>query len=132
MSARPTPPEPKPRLSAQLADFVNNMDARAWRALAVTFILFAVVAVMLGAVILVVRSLPHWLGLVAGIVTGAVVFLASLRITRSLEAEDWERLGHWAARLPDPIQRLLRLLAPRGAPQLMAERTIAAAASSNQ
>ena len=37
----------KSALWAEFTDFVNNMDARAWRALAVTFALFAVVAVML-------------------------------------------------------------------------------------
>jgi uncharacterized membrane protein YdjX (TVP38/TMEM64 family) len=34
-------------LWVEVADFVNNMDARAWRALFVTFALFAIVAVML-------------------------------------------------------------------------------------
>lgn len=50
MSAE-TPPEqgPKPGLAAKIADFVNNMDARAWRALAVTTVLFVVVAAMLVA-----------------------------------------------------------------------------------
>lgn len=43
-----TPPEaPKPRLSEQISDFVINMDARAWRAVAVTLGLFLIVAVML-------------------------------------------------------------------------------------
>lgn len=45
-SPSPTP-APKPGLTAQIADFVNNMDARAWRAVAVTFGLFVVVAIML-------------------------------------------------------------------------------------
>lgn len=44
--AAPPPPE-KPSLGAQLTDFVNNMDARAWRAVAVTFGLFLVVGVAL-------------------------------------------------------------------------------------
>ena len=38
---------PRPRGWAVLADFVNNMDARAWRALTVTLVLFVVVAAML-------------------------------------------------------------------------------------
>lgn len=43
-----TPPEaPKRGLSAQVAEFVNNMDARAWRAVVVTLVLFVVVAAML-------------------------------------------------------------------------------------
>jgi uncharacterized membrane protein YdjX (TVP38/TMEM64 family) len=43
-----SPPDaPKPRLSEQLSDFVNNMDARAWRAVAVTLGLFVIVAAML-------------------------------------------------------------------------------------
>lgn len=40
-------PPKKLGLSEQFSDFVNNMDKRAWRALAVTFILFAVVGVAL-------------------------------------------------------------------------------------
>lgn len=40
-------PGPKPGVAAQIADFINNMDARAWRAVAVTFGLFVVVGVML-------------------------------------------------------------------------------------
>ncbi|MDX2276388.1 MAG: VTT domain-containing protein [Hyphomonadaceae bacterium] len=43
----PPPDAPKPRLSEQVSDFVNNMDARAWRAVAVTFGLFLIVAIML-------------------------------------------------------------------------------------
>jgi uncharacterized membrane protein YdjX (TVP38/TMEM64 family) len=39
-------PAPK-RWAAAIADFVNNMDARAWRALAVTTVLFVVVFIML-------------------------------------------------------------------------------------
>ena len=37
----------KPGIGAQIADFVNNMDSRAWRAVAVTLALFVVVAIML-------------------------------------------------------------------------------------
>jgi uncharacterized membrane protein YdjX (TVP38/TMEM64 family) len=41
-------PEPrKPSLSARIADFVNNMDARAWRAVAVSIGMVVVVGVML-------------------------------------------------------------------------------------
>lgn len=40
-------PGQKPSISAQVSDFVNNMDARAWRAVWVTFALFVVVGVML-------------------------------------------------------------------------------------
>ncbi len=49
MSETPPPetPQPRPNLGAQLSDFVNNMDARAWRAVAVTLILFVVVGAML-------------------------------------------------------------------------------------
>lgn len=49
----PAPPEPsetgpaKPGLWAQGADFINNMDARAWRAVLVTTALFVAVGVML-------------------------------------------------------------------------------------
>ena len=45
MNQEPTPP--RPTISVQIADFVNNMDARAWRALGVTLGLFVVVALML-------------------------------------------------------------------------------------
>ncbi|OQW63131.1 MAG: hypothetical protein A4S17_07360 [Proteobacteria bacterium HN_bin10] len=31
-AAHPEPPEPRPGLGARIADFANNMDARAWRA----------------------------------------------------------------------------------------------------
>lgn len=41
------PPPVKPGIAGQISDFVNNMDARAWRAVAVTLILFVVVGVML-------------------------------------------------------------------------------------
>jgi uncharacterized membrane protein YdjX (TVP38/TMEM64 family) len=37
----------KPGLSAKIADFVNNMDARAWRAFAVSIAMVVVVAIML-------------------------------------------------------------------------------------
>lgn len=50
MTETPAPPEePQHKLgvAGQLSDFVNNMDARAWRAVAVTLILFVVVGVML-------------------------------------------------------------------------------------
>lgn len=41
------PDAPKAGFSAWIADFVNNMDARAWRALAATLVLFVVAGVML-------------------------------------------------------------------------------------
>ena len=47
MSAPAPPPEPKPGLAAQIADFVNNMDARAWRAVAISIGMVVVVAAML-------------------------------------------------------------------------------------
>ena len=47
MSGEETPPGPKLGLGAKLGDFVNNMDARAWRAVAVTLGLFVVVGAML-------------------------------------------------------------------------------------
>jgi uncharacterized membrane protein YdjX (TVP38/TMEM64 family) len=40
-------PEPKPGLVAKLADFANNMDARAWRAVAISVAMVVVVAIML-------------------------------------------------------------------------------------
>jgi uncharacterized membrane protein YdjX (TVP38/TMEM64 family) len=40
-------PEPKPGLVARLADFANNMDARAWRAVAISVAMVVVVAVIL-------------------------------------------------------------------------------------
>lgn len=49
--SHPTPdpedPSPPPNWRARVEDFVNNMDARAWRALAVTLGLFVVAAAML-------------------------------------------------------------------------------------
>lgn len=47
MSEPPPPEAPKTGPSARIADFINNMDERAWRALAVTLVLFVVVGVML-------------------------------------------------------------------------------------
>lgn len=46
MSEGPEAPRPH-GLGAQITDFVNNMDARAWRALAVSFVMIAVVGIML-------------------------------------------------------------------------------------
>ncbi|HVY83980.1 MAG TPA: VTT domain-containing protein [Caulobacterales bacterium] len=40
-------PQPPQGLLAKIKDFVNNMDARAWRVVAVTTILFVIVGVML-------------------------------------------------------------------------------------
>lgn len=46
--SEPAPPEPaKPSLSARFSDFVNNMDARAWRAVAVSVAMVVVVAIIL-------------------------------------------------------------------------------------
>lgn len=47
MSAPPEPNPTRPGITAQISDFITNMDARAWRAVAVTLGLFVVVAVML-------------------------------------------------------------------------------------
>lgn len=89
-------------------------------------------AVMVGAVLVVVRALPPGLGLVAGVVTGAVVFFVSLRTTRSLEAEDWDRLHQWTMLLPKPAHRImLRLLALQFGPD-PAPGSAVAASSSNQ
>lgn len=44
-AAQPEPPQPS--LSARIADFVNNMDARAWRAVAVSVGMVVVVGIML-------------------------------------------------------------------------------------
>jgi len=42
-----TPPEPKRGFSAQIGEFLNNMDARAWRAIGVSVALLVVAAAML-------------------------------------------------------------------------------------
>lgn len=44
-----TPPEPKRGFSAQIGEFLNNMDARAWRAIGVSVALLVVAAAMLVA-----------------------------------------------------------------------------------
>lgn len=61
------PPPGKMGVREQAADFFNNMDRRAWSALAVTFVLFVLVAIMLvvgrlfyGAEI--EAFVDHWLG----------------------------------------------------------------------
>lgn len=43
----PTQKPPKPRLGAQLADFANNMDARAWRAIVMSVLMVVVVGLIL-------------------------------------------------------------------------------------
>jgi len=43
----PAPPAQKPGLWAKLADFANNMDARAWRAVAISVAMVVVVGAML-------------------------------------------------------------------------------------
>jgi len=89
-------------------------------------------AVMVGAVLVVVRELPPWLGLVAGIGAGAVVFFVGLRTTRSLEAEDRDRLHQWTLLLPKPAHSItLRLLALQFGPD-PAPGSAVAASSSNQ
>jgi O-antigen/teichoic acid export membrane protein len=71
-------------------------------------------AVMVSAVAVVIRALPSRPGLFAGVGVGTGVFLLCLRMTRSLEAEDCERLRPWVGRLPEPIGKImLQLLAPR-------------------
>ncbi len=67
MSSVPPPDAPKPGLSAKIADFVNNMDERAWRAVAVTLVLFVVVGAMLviGRLFYgpqIETFIDHWLG----------------------------------------------------------------------
>jgi uncharacterized membrane protein YdjX (TVP38/TMEM64 family) len=49
MSQPPPPvsPAPKPGIAAKITDFVNNMDARAWRAVAVSVAMVVVVAIIL-------------------------------------------------------------------------------------
>ena len=49
MSQPPPPvsPAPKPGIAAKITDFVNNMDARAWRAVVVSVAMVVVVAIML-------------------------------------------------------------------------------------
>jgi O-antigen/teichoic acid export membrane protein len=63
-------------------------------------------AVMVCGVLVVVRALPSWSGLLAGIGAGAAVFFLCLRTTRSLEAEDWDRLHQWTMLLPKPLHRI--------------------------
>ena len=46
-AGQPGTPQPKPSLWAQGREFINNMDARAWRAVGVTLGLYLVVGVML-------------------------------------------------------------------------------------
>jgi O-antigen/teichoic acid export membrane protein len=90
-------------------------------------------AVMVAAVLPVVRALSPWLGLFAGIPVGAVVFVVSLRITRSLEAEDWERLNQLIGRAPKPVQNLVwRLAGQHGGPESVSASAIAAAPSVNR
>jgi uncharacterized membrane protein YdjX (TVP38/TMEM64 family) len=67
MSGAPEPPSPKLGFAAQAADFLNNMDERAWRAVAVTFGLFVIVAIMLVVGRLYFAAeiqafVQHWLG----------------------------------------------------------------------
>ncbi|HUI78270.1 MAG TPA: oligosaccharide flippase family protein [Bryobacteraceae bacterium] len=89
-------------------------------------------AVMVGAVLVVVRALPSWLGLFAGIGVGAGVFFLGLRTTRSLEEEDWDRLHQWAEFLPKPIHRItFHLLALQRGPESAPDAAIAAS-SANQ
>lgn len=47
MTDAPPPGPQRSGLSARIAEFVNNMDERAWRAVAVTVVLFVVVGAML-------------------------------------------------------------------------------------
>ena len=89
-------------------------------------------AVMVSAVAVVVRALPSQPGLFAGVGAGAGVFLLCLRTTRSMEAEDCERLRPWVERLPEPIGKImLQLLAPRRGPAPTPGHAVAAS-SSNQ
>lgn len=66
--------------------------------------------VMLVAVLAVVRPLmaTPWLALAAGILVGIFVFVVCIRITHSLEGEDWERFSALAAKLPPPLQGFVR------------------------
>ena len=80
-------------------------------------------AMMVCAVLVVAHSLPPWLGLFAGIGTGAVVFFVSLLRTRSLEAEDRDRLHQCTRLLPKPFHRIPFLILRRD--------SAVAAASSN-
>jgi O-antigen/teichoic acid export membrane protein len=57
-------------------------------------------------VVLVERSLPDVPALIVGVVTGIGTFLAGVRLTRSLEFEDWMRLTESSDRLPDGLQRV--------------------------
>ena len=82
---------------------------------------------MAGAVLTVVHALPGWPGLLAGVGAGAGVFFLGLRKTRSLEAEDCERLRQWTGLLPKPIGRItLHLLAPQRGPDSTPGNAVAA------
>jgi len=89
-------------------------------------------AVMVCAVLELVRALPPWPGLFAGIGSGAVVFFLGLRTTRSLEAEDWNRLHQWTKLLPTPVHRIvLPLLTLRRGPESAPGPAVAAARSNH-
>jgi uncharacterized membrane protein YdjX (TVP38/TMEM64 family) len=47
MTPAETPEQPKLSLQAKLSEFVNNMDSRAWRAVAVSVAMVVVIAIML-------------------------------------------------------------------------------------
>jgi len=86
--------------------------------------------VMVCAVLEVVRALPPWPGLFAGIGVGAIVFFLGLRTTRSLEPEDWDRLHQWTRLLPKPVHRIvLPLLTLRLGPDPASEPAVAASRS---
>jgi uncharacterized membrane protein YdjX (TVP38/TMEM64 family) len=91
----PGGPERKPSFWEQIQDFVNNMDARAWRAVAVTLVLFAVVAVML--------------------VVGRLFYAEEIETFINTWLRDAER-GHWG--LPAAIL-VFTVTAYVGAPQFV-------------
>jgi hypothetical protein len=87
-------------------------------------------AAMVCVVLVVVRALPPWPGLFAGIVAGAVVFFLGLRTTRSFEPEDWDRLHLWTSALPKPAHRIaLRLLTPSRLIKATGEPAVAASSN---
>jgi len=86
---------------------------------------------MLGGVLTISQTLAAWPALFAGVGAGTVIFFLGLRVTRSLEAEDYQRLQQWTRSLPRTLRWFAAYLAPRSRPAATTDRVVAAA-SSNQ
>jgi len=65
-------------------------------------------AMMAAAVLPLVRELPSWVGLPVGIIVGAAVFFAGVRLFNVLNPEDRRRLHGLVGRLPKAMQRMSR------------------------